>query len=651
MKIIYKIVIPAFFLFAVLIIFISFFSRKIIEDALLNEEFLRVVKTSQSALHHEEYFVEESRVVEESLEVGTDSHTEEIVAESLLTPENFKDPLSEANQAIFRRYIQEFKDPSITKILLCANNFQILASSDPDLIGETSSDQQEITSIFSGKDAYFLKNVNNPNDKEHTSSDAHIDIFIPLEIEGKVYGVLEIQLKIDTILLPVRDQLNNIVFVFIIAGLVSFLGIYFITSYFIIRPIYYLQKKASEIASGNLENEISIKSKDEIGSLGRFFENMRQKLRLSVDNLKEFNRQLEIKVEEKTKELHSEQARLVSSIGSLPLGFIITDINKNIIMSNEAVKNIFLAKKAAISFDDLRTFLSSKHDLEENYIKCIKLKTPIIINSVDYENKILKISYFPVIENEVIGSVILFEDITDEKLLERNKEEFFAVASHELRTPLTAIRDNASLLQDFIGKIGNEKDIKEMSVDIYEASTGLLKLVNDILNISHLEQSKITFEKSSFDLSLLIKEVVNELSAHANQKSVQLFIVPNQETLPLAYTDKIRVKEVLYNLVGNALNFTEKGNVSIRVISEGNYLKCLVSDTGNGILPLNQNLLFRKFQQAGKDVITRDVSKGTGLGLYISRLLVEGLGGQIKLEESVMGKGSIFSFTIPISKD
>src|SRR3989344_1266449 len=249
MKIIYKITAPAFFLFAILVIFVSFFSHKFIQDTLLKEEFSRILKTSQSALFSQEYQggVATESVPEEASHLES-SPVSSSTAPSLLTPENFEDPFSEANQVVFKRYIQEFKDSSITKVILCDRNFQIIASSDSDLIGQKSSDQAYVAPIFQGQPAYFLQNVNTASDKEHVSSDTHIDIFIPVILENQTYGALEIQLKIDTILLPVKDQLNNIVYVFILAGLFSFICIYLITSYFIIRPIYYLQKKASEIA-------------------------------------------------------------------------------------------------------------------------------------------------------------------------------------------------------------------------------------------------------------------------------------------------------------------------------------------------------------------------------------------------------------------
>jgi len=111
--------------------------------------------------------------------------------------------------------------------------------------------------------------------------------------------------------------------------------------------------------------------------------------------------------------------------------------------------------------------------------------------------------------------------------------------------------------------------------------------------------------------------------------------------------DKNRVRQIVTNLIANALNNTEKGYVSISLSNEGNFVKTSVLDTGSGIQPENQKLLFRKFQQAGKDIYTRGSEKGIGMGLYISKLLVEDMGGDIWLEETKVGVGSVFSFTLP----
>lgn len=119
---------------------------------------------------------------------------------------------------------------------------------------------------------------------------------------------------------------------------------------------------------------------------------------------------------------------------------------------------------------------------------------------------------------------------------------------------------------------------------------------------------------------------------------------------PSAYADKDRVGEVLLNLLGNAIKYSEKGTVTVQASLLQGFLKVSVTDAGKGISPEQQSLLFRKFQQAGKSLLTRDTTRATGLGLYISKLLTEQMGGQIFLEKSEPNVGSTFSFTVPIQQ-
>ena len=119
--------------------------------------------------------------------------------------------------------------------------------------------------------------------------------------------------------------------------------------------------------------------------------------------------------------------------------------------------------------------------------------------------------------------------------------------------------------------------------------------------------------------------------------------------IPPVLGDHNKVKEVLINLIGNGLKFTDLGGVSMKFEIEGQFVKASVTDTGKGISPERRDLLFRKFQQAGENLYTRDATKGTGLGLYISRLMMEGMGGKIYLEQTEVGKGSTFCFLLPIA--
>ena len=182
--------------------------------------------------------------------------------------------------------------------------------------------------------------------------------------------------------------------------------------------------------------------------------------------------------------------------------------------------------------------------------------------------------------------------------------------------------------------------------DIHDSSVHLIQIVNDFLSVSRLEQGRIKFDMAKIDLVREIFKVVEGLKNEAAAKSIYLKFDNNNPVWVMA--DKVKLKEVLINLIGNSIKFTEKGGVSINIEINNDFqkVKVAVSDTGIGIAEEQRSLLFRKFQQAGQNTITRDATRGTGLGLYISKLLVEGMGGEIRLENSEAGKGSTFSFTL-----
>jgi signal transduction histidine kinase len=131
---------------------------------------------------------------------------------------------------------------------------------------------------------------------------------------------------------------------------------------------------------------------------------------------------------------------------------------------------------------------------------------------------------------------------------------------------------------------------------------------------------------------------------------VALLVDPGITAAPTVTADKQRIKQVIYNLLGNAIKFTDTGHITISTRQDDNFVFISISDTGRGVPAEAQRLLFRKFQQAGSSLLTRDTTNGTGLGLYISKLIVEQSGGRIGLEHSEVGKGSSFIFSLPRSK-
>jgi len=204
------------------------------------------------------------------------------------------------------------------------------------------------------------------------------------------------------------------------------------------------------------------------------------------------------------------------------------------------------------------------------------------------------------------------------------------------------------MLQDFWTKL-KDKEKKEMVGDAIIGSKRLLAIVNDFLDISRLEQGKVPLEKEPIDLTDAIEKSMHELKVLSDSKNVEIIFHKPELPLPSVTADEARVKQILINLISNALAYTEKGSITLSIEKVEKNVSVSITDTGKGIPLENQTLLFRKFQQASAAVLSRETTKGTGLGLYISKLLVEQMGGTIELVNSVPLEGSTFRFSLPIS--
>jgi PAS domain S-box-containing protein len=222
------------------------------------------------------------------------------------------------------------------------------------------------------------------------------------------------------------------------------------------------------------------------------------------------------------------------------------------------------------------------------------------------------------------------------------KSEFLASMSHELRTPLHTIIGFAELLAEELEGPLNEKQQRFMN-HIHTDSIHLLALINDILDISKIESGRLGLRREAFDLGGALQEILSSIRPQAAVKSI---VVETRLSLPAAiFADRLRVKQILFNLLSNALKFTPAGGVvGIDAAMREGFIEISVSDTGIGIAKEQHEAVFDKFYQVGST--TKGVREGTGLGLAITKSLVEEHGGRIVLE-SEPGKGSRFTFTIP----
>ncbi len=228
----------------------------------------------------------------------------------------------------------------------------------------------------------------------------------------------------------------------------------------------------------------------------------------------------------------------------------------------------------------------------------------------------------------------------------RLKNEFLASMSHELRTPLHTIIGFSELLTEQLEGPLNEKQQRFLG-HILQDARHLLELINEILDISKIESGRLELKRESFDFNTCVEEVMAGIRHQAASKNIQL---ENQNAFhDSLYADRVRIKEILYNLLNNAVKFTpEGGRVWIEAARQGEALHISVCDTGIGIPEKEQPSIFEKFYQVGDT--TGGVREGTGLGLPITKHLVELHGGAISVA-SQPGKGSSFRLVLPLSHE
>jgi signal transduction histidine kinase len=252
-----------------------------------------------------------------------------------------------------------------------------------------------------------------------------------------------------------------------------------------------------------------------------------------------------------------------------------------------------------------------------------------------------------------IDNALLYRAIqnANEKLkqVDKLKDEFVSLASHELRTPMTVIKSYVWLLLE--GKTGKltEQQMKYLKIS-YDSTNRLIGMVNDMLNISRIESGRFTIDPKPMSIATLIQEVSSEMGSRAAELGIKLVVQEPENATPNINADSDRIKQVLINLIGNSLKFTPKdGSITVSYYLKDSMVFVSIKDTGIGIKPEDMEKLFKKFNMVGGSSLTKQAGQGSGLGLYLSKNLVELHKGKIWVESEGEGKGTVFTFTLPTS--
>ncbi len=231
------------------------------------------------------------------------------------------------------------------------------------------------------------------------------------------------------------------------------------------------------------------------------------------------------------------------------------------------------------------------------------------------------------------------------KRLDAAKSEFISIASHQLRTPITAIRGYVSLvLEGSYGKV--TLTLQDVLNKVYVVNNRMGQLVEDLLSISRIESGRVQYNFTETQLEPIVADVVDMFSIIAKEKGLSLKIHLPKKTLPKLLIDANKIREVVSNLIDNAIKYTKEGSVSVSVEGREGFVSVSVQDTGIGVDPEDSKRLFEKFTRSS-ETMKLDVS-GTGLGLYVGKNFVNAHGGVLSVQSEGKGKGSCFRMELPV---
>lgn len=253
--------------------------------------------------------------------------------------------------------------------------------------------------------------------------------------------------------------------------------------------------------------------------------------------------------------------------------------------------------------------------------------------------------------NQELQNTLSLLSGTNQKLkeLDRLKDDFVSITSHELRTPMTAIRSYAWMA---LHKSDTplSKNLEKYIIRILLSTERMINLVNDMLSISRIETNRIEINLEPIDLISICKDIVDEVYySKATDKNIKFVLL--EQPIPKVLADPEKLREVLINIVGNALKFShEGGKITIGFFTDGKVVETFIKDEGSGISKEDLGRLFQKFGRLDNSYTATASSGGSGLGLYISKKLIELMAGKIWASSEGEGKGSTFTFSLSVAR-
>lgn len=446
---------------------------------------------------------------------------------------------------------------------------------------------------------------------------------IPITLSGNVIGVIYLKASLDEAYARLGD-IRDILLVATLVAMASTVVLGFALARSITGPIREVTRRAAEIAGGNFDQAIQVRSNDEIGQLGEMFNRMTRRLKQTLG------------------EIQDEKSKVEAILTHMADGLMALSNTGRIIMLNPAAERLFgTTESQAIGRrpEELTPDAALAEGLAEARERSLS-----VTREVRVKKAVLQAHITPLTGegNQSSGTVIVFHDITELERLEKMRREFVANVSHELKTPLTTVK---SYVETLLDGAAEEPEVRTRFLQVVDGETErMTRLVRDLLRLTQMDEGTASWDIRPHDLAEILSESVGRLAVQAENKLLTIERDFDPQTPP-ALCDDDKMQQVFINLLANAIEFTpHRGRIRVSVAPAGEMVRVVIADNGIGIPAEDLPRIFERFYRVDK-ARSRKMG-GTGLGLAIAKQIVELLGGSVSIASEV-GKGTQVSLTIP----
>lgn len=519
--------------------------------------------------------------------------------------------------------INNFVEQTANELDVCITiidkNGNILSTSEINLHNINQKNMPEVQGALRGETLKIIR-------KDEMYNENYFYIAMPATLNSE-----KIVLRFSVPLLKLNKLRTNMIINVTISTIFAFICAYYLSKK-ISEPLDTLINTAIEISQGKYNKKISVTINDQVGFLTEIFNMMSVELNTTINALE------------------TENKRMEAIVNSMINGVIAIDKKNKILMINSQCYELFDIKNTyckGLDFyeicknKDIQMLLETSISEKRNIVEIVVLKSNF------NGDKILRVYINPIFtnknQNNSLGTLLVFQDVTQIKKLEEMRSNFISNVTHELKTPLTSIMGFTDTLRS--GAINNQ-DMAIHFLEIIDIETHrLYRLIQDILSLSEIETRKEDTNMQYESIEKILTYVEGLLRPQAEEKGLKLII--ECETMPLYFCNKDKISQMFINLIENAIKYTEKGSVTVFCKYQGEYFVLQVKDTGIGIAEESIDRIFERFYRVDKGRSRK--AGGTGLGLSIVKHIMMLYNGKVKVE-SKEGEGTTFTISMPYER-